>query len=559
MLSICQRVIVVLFIVLGSSGIIEAQVPRMFSFQVVAISPSGGLVVNKPSQIEVTVRHGLGGAILFEQRSRDTSDNDGILNLMIGNGTLIRNSPSFSSVNWSLKPLWLEIQMDTSGTGQYFLVGSYQINSVPYALMSPMMPGQTPGQMLYWSGSVWSTIPFSSGGGILGICGGLPNWGQCPIQPATLSTDEAINITSRDAQVMGHISHGIHGDAVYQRGICWDTAPSPTISRRLETSGGGSGSFTVTLRDLMSERIYYARAFAINSSGVSYGNQVIFSTIALPPLPNSTLTVQVHDIYSYAQRWGHWVSARVFGFIGDTVSDVILEKGICYSTSPLATTIQRKPFPQDGDWGHVILDRLEPGKLYYMRPYVATEGGVVYGNQTTFRTRLILGQVHLGGRIGSFAHPEDSTFVRGEQHGLIVAAAPISSFLVNTGGNYWGCNNVNIGTKTGYGWGRWNSNAASSCSGACSSALSYRGNGLSDWFLPSLEEGRRIWMYGGANFSGIFARGGQRSTFTSSSEQFYYPTQQYHSFHHNATAKVYTIGGCSFNACDRIQLPVRYF
>jgi|GEM_PF-4298440 len=555
MLSVCQRVFIAFILILGSSNAIQAQVPKMFSFQVVAITPSGSLVVNKPSQVEATVRQGLGGPILFEQRSRDTSDNDGILSLMIGNGTLIRNSPSFSSVNWSLTPLWLEIQMDTSGTGQYFLAGSYQINSVPYALMSPMMPGQTPGQMLYWSGSLWLGIPTANGGGALSMCGGLPNWGQCPIQPATLSTDEAINITSRDAQIMGHISHGIHGDAVYQRGICWDTAPNPTISRRLETSGGGVGSFTVTLRDLMSERIYYARAFAINSAGVSYGNQVIFSTIALPPLPNSTLTVQVHDIYSYAQRWGHWVSARVSGFIGDTVSDVILEKGICYSASPLATTIQRKPFTQDGDRAHVILDRLEPGKLYFIRPYVATEGGVVYGNQTTFRTRLILGQVHLGGRVGAFALPEDSTFVRGEQHGLIVAADPVNSFLVNTGGNDYGCNNVNRGTKTEYGWGKWNSNAASSCSGACSSALNYRGSGLSDWFLPSLEEGRRIWMFGGANFSGIFARSGSRQDFTSSSESSSYPTQMYHSFHHNATSKVFS---CSFG-CNRYQLPVRYF
>ena len=42
--------------------------------------------------------------------------------------------------------------------------------------------------------------------------------------------------------------------------------------------GTGTGAFESNLTDLLSRTTYYVRAYAINSAGTSYGDQVSFST-----------------------------------------------------------------------------------------------------------------------------------------------------------------------------------------------------------------------------------------------------------------------------------------
>ena len=64
-----------------------------------------------------------------------------------------------------------------------------------------------------------------------------------------------------------------------EKGICYGTSPYPTISNSVARSSNGvSGGFTVILTGLMPGTIYYACAYAINASGVSYGSTVAFST-----------------------------------------------------------------------------------------------------------------------------------------------------------------------------------------------------------------------------------------------------------------------------------------
>ncbi len=68
--------------------------------------------------------------------------------------------------------------------------------------------------------------------------------------------------------------------AVTRRGVCWSTEELPTVSDRVAEEGEGQGVFRVPLEELDLNTIYFARAFATNSEGTAYGDEVSFKTWA---------------------------------------------------------------------------------------------------------------------------------------------------------------------------------------------------------------------------------------------------------------------------------------
>ena len=70
---------------------------------------------------------------------------------------------------------------------------------------------------------------------------------------------------------------------VTERGICWGTGHNPDINGQHDSSGSGTGNFTVSMTGLMPETKYFVRAYATNSFGTSYGDEVSFTTAAPPP------------------------------------------------------------------------------------------------------------------------------------------------------------------------------------------------------------------------------------------------------------------------------------
>jgi hypothetical protein len=94
---------------------------------------------------------------------------------------------------------------------------------------------------------------------------------------ATITTAEVSDITANTAVSGGNVlSDG--GATVRYRGVCWNTSGSPTINDNKTIDGYGTGSFQSTLTDLKLLTKYYVRAYATNSSGTVYGNEVSFET-----------------------------------------------------------------------------------------------------------------------------------------------------------------------------------------------------------------------------------------------------------------------------------------
>ncbi len=107
------------------------------------------------------------------------------------------------------------------------------------------------------------------------------NW-QYPDDPvlAYLITAEANEITISSASSGGEIiSEG--GSAIIESGVCFSTTTKPDISSFTSTGVLEEGKIITLITDLKRNTKYFLRAYVINASGVSYGNEVIFNTLLL--------------------------------------------------------------------------------------------------------------------------------------------------------------------------------------------------------------------------------------------------------------------------------------
>ena len=142
-----------------------------------------------------------------------------------------------------------------------------------------MTQGTNNGDMQYWDGTKWTVVTGGIGGQYLTVgAGGVPMWAGATSDYATLSTDAVSGITTAGATSGGNITNQ-GSSAVIARGLCWDTNPDPTVALTSKTvDGAGTGTFTSSLTGLSSATTYYIRAYATNSSGTVYGNQLSFTT-----------------------------------------------------------------------------------------------------------------------------------------------------------------------------------------------------------------------------------------------------------------------------------------
>ena len=106
--------------------------------------------------------------------------------------------------------------------------------------------------------------------GILTIDPGLP----------LLTTSAASSVTAVAALSGGHVASD-GGVPVMARGVCWNRKGLPTVLDDCVDASPGTGAFVSVLNSLEPGTQYFARAYATNSVGTAYGNQVAFSTTAV--------------------------------------------------------------------------------------------------------------------------------------------------------------------------------------------------------------------------------------------------------------------------------------
>ena len=92
-----------------------------------------------------------------------------------------------------------------------------------------------------------------------------------------VTTTDVTDITQTSALSGGNVSND-GGIPVIARGVCWSTSSGPTTANSKTTNGSGTGIFSSNITVLTANTTYYIRAYATNSSGTAYGNELIFTT-----------------------------------------------------------------------------------------------------------------------------------------------------------------------------------------------------------------------------------------------------------------------------------------
>jgi uncharacterized protein (TIGR02145 family) len=190
-------------------------------------------------------------------------------------------------------------------------------------------------------------------------------------------TNPGTEITINSAKISGEITDD-GGSPVTARGICWGTGTNPSIEGSHATDGAGSGSFLTTITELNPNTIYHARAYAENSVGIAYGNEIIFTTSTAAPVLKTIVISEVTD---------H--TAMSGGKITYDGGAGIIAKGICWSTSPEPDIYDF--FTCNGTDTSSYKSKmtgLVSGTRYYIRAFAQNKAGIAYGEQLVFNTKI---------------------------------------------------------------------------------------------------------------------------------------------------------------------------
>lgn len=197
---------------------------------------------------------------------------------------------------------------------------------------------------------------------------------------ATIST-QAVTVLSSSSAYSGGTITSDGGSAITQRGVCWSTSPNPTLANNFSVDGTGIGSYGSNLAPLQSATTYYARAYAVNSEGTAYGNQLVFTT-SNPSSNGSLATITTANVIYTAG-----LTASCGGNITADGGLAVTARGVCWAIGTTPTI--NNNITVDGAGGGNFtstLTNLLPNTSYFVRAYATNDAGTAYGIAYSFTT-----------------------------------------------------------------------------------------------------------------------------------------------------------------------------
>jgi len=98
--------------------------------------------------------------------------------------------------------------------------------------------------------------------------------------PPSVTTGSVSGVTTISAVSGGNVTNN-GGEDVTARGVCWSTTSNPAITSSKTSDGTGNGVFNSSITGLTANMNYHVRAYATNSEGTAYGDELTFTTIAV--------------------------------------------------------------------------------------------------------------------------------------------------------------------------------------------------------------------------------------------------------------------------------------
>lgn len=199
----------------------------------------------------------------------------------------------------------------------------------------------------------------------------------------TVALSNVENITEATATFKGGVI-SIGSSRITKHGFCWGKQENPEITVAEYCNFGDCGEakdMEYTANLLEENTTYYVRAFAENNVGISYSNQMKFTTAEAPKKPevqtgiaNNIQSAQV-DVSGKILKLGHNDGIIQHGHVWSRTADPTIdntktELGAANATGSFVSTITG----------------LEPNVTYHVRAYATNSVGTSYGKDVTFTT-----------------------------------------------------------------------------------------------------------------------------------------------------------------------------
>lgn len=109
-----------------------AQSPQAINYQAVIRDVGNNVLPNQNVGVQIKIHtDSLSGAIVYTETHAPTTNAMGLINIVIGEGTL--ESGDFTTISWQATSHFAEIFIDEAGGTNYQVMGGQQLMSVPYS------------------------------------------------------------------------------------------------------------------------------------------------------------------------------------------------------------------------------------------------------------------------------------------------------------------------------------------------------------------------------------------------------------------------------------------
>ena len=201
----------------------------------------------------------------------------------------------------------------------------------------------------------------------------------------TVSMQTVENVSYNNAVFRGGLV-SVGSSKVTNHGFCWSEQEQPTISSNGICNLGDSETakdFTYNATSLKASTTYYVRAYAENSVGVSYSNQMKFQTNGVPQVAEvetgsaTDVTSSQAFVTGNVVNLGNTSGLSQYGHVWGTMENPTISN----NKTQLGKTTSTGAY-------NSTLTGLSPNTLYHVRAYATNEVGTSYGKDITFTTSL---------------------------------------------------------------------------------------------------------------------------------------------------------------------------
>jgi hypothetical protein len=129
---------------------------------------------------------------------------------------------------------------------------------------------------------------------------------QTIITPPATPVTATIHVDASNATVSSAVQRG-GGELLVRRGLCWNTSATPTVANDttkddvdfIEDTQLSTSTVSRKISGLQPLTTYYFRSYVENVSGLVYGNEVSFTTLAAPSADESSISLN----YDHTPSW----------------------------------------------------------------------------------------------------------------------------------------------------------------------------------------------------------------------------------------------------------------